>query len=87
MSKNRSIIMVLPEPTSPYMYIPFGRFGSIGGSALVAGFEENMENNDFFGGCRDSIVGCCTVGCVHDASIWWRSSRFLIISIQYEYIF
>lgn len=77
--------MVLPEPTSPNMYIPFGRLGSIGGSAFVAGAAENMEKNDFLGGWSDSMVGCCTVGCVHDASIWWRSSRFLMMSVQHEY--
>jgi hypothetical protein len=51
------------------MYMPFGRFGSIGGSAAEVGFEENMEKNDCLGGWRDSMVGCWTVGWVHDASI------------------
>lgn len=57
-SKKRSIIIVLPEPTSPYMYMPFGRFESIGGSAATAGCEDDIkEKKDFLGGCKDSIVG------------------------------
>lgn len=72
--------MVLPEPTSPYMYMPFGRSADIGGSADEAGFEdEKKEKNDFLGGCRDAMVGCSTVGCVQFASMLCRSSRFLMI--------
>ena len=58
MSKNRSIIMVLPEPTSPYMYMPLGSESDMGGSAVEEGFEEERkEKNDFLGGCNDSMVG------------------------------
>jgi hypothetical protein len=50
--------MVFPEPTSPNMYIPFGRFASMGGSSDAVGVEEERkENKDFFGGWRDSMVG------------------------------
>ena len=55
--------MVFPEPTSPYMYIPFGRDAGIGGSVDLGSADERNEKKDFLGGCRDSIVGCCTGGC------------------------
>jgi len=64
-SKKRSMSMVLPLPTSPYMYRPFGRLSGIGGSAEeVAGLEEKNEKRDFLGGgWRDSMVGWTTGGC------------------------
>jgi hypothetical protein len=80
--------MVFPEPTSPYMYIPFGRFASIGGSEKEAGLdgERREEKKDFLAGWRDSIVGWRTVGCVHVASITCKSSRFLMMSASYQHV-
>jgi hypothetical protein len=53
----------------------------MGGSAEATGVdeEERKEKKPFFAGWRDSMVGCWTVGCVHDASILWRSSRFFMM--------
>jgi hypothetical protein len=75
--------MVFPEPTSPYMYIPFGRFASLGGSEKEAGDdgERREEKKDFLAGWRDSMVGWRTVGCVHVASMTCKSSRFLMMSV------
>lgn len=68
--------MVFPEPTSPYMYMPFGRDSGIGGSADAEGWEddeERKEKKDFLGGCKDSMVGCWTVGWEYDSSMLCRS--------------
>lgn len=60
--------MVLPQPTSPYMYNPIGRFSGIlveGG--LLAPRPNNEPKKDCFGWrSRDSMLGWTTWGGWYD---------------------
>ena len=66
--------MVLPLPTSPYMYNPRGRFRGRTVAGLVEGLRWKRElRNDLFVGRRDSRDGRTTCGGWYSASISWRS--------------
>ncbi len=57
--------MVLPLPTSPYMYMPFGTFSGMSNVALLLDRPcPKMAPKKPFLGCseRDSMVGCTTRG-------------------------
>lgn len=63
MSKKRSMSIVLPLPTSPYMYSPLGRLsGMFGRVKSGLGEEKRDVKMDFRLGFRSSMEGLMTGG-------------------------